>query len=170
MAQGQQESIKGREPGGCSPIKPVKRAHPYRLPCSGPGCDSNGHRGAGSSGKAGRACALTAIGKRKDLRRRCQSQSMRSRGRKGERARMAQMEPDKKGRVLQKRGRETGDNTVYRDSTSAWDSGNTTGRQSADVNSHPSSRHKLKKKSFSCEYAFIVSRWEYCGWSFLLTK
>lgn len=44
-----------------------------------------------------RACALTAAGKRKDMRRRCQSQSMRSRGREGERARMAQMEPDKKG-------------------------------------------------------------------------
>lgn len=60
-------------------------------------------------GKKGRACALTAIGKRKDLRRLCHSQSMRSRAREGERARMAQMEPNKKGRVLQKRGSETGD-------------------------------------------------------------
>lgn len=134
------ESIKGREPGGCSPIKPVRRTHPYRLPSSGPGCDSNGRRGAGSSGKAGRACALTAIGKRKDLRRRCQSQSMRSRGREGERARMAQMDPDKKGRVLQKHGRETGGNTVYRDRTSAWDSGNTTGK-TPDCFHPPCERH-----------------------------
>lgn len=100
---------------------------------------SNGYR-AGSTGKADRACALTAIGKRKDLRRRRQSQSMRSRGREGEPARMGQMEPLKKGRVPPKRGIETGDHTVYHDRISARDSGHTTGK-TADCISPSSERH-----------------------------
>lgn len=60
-----------------------------------------GRRGLG-------ACTLKAFDKQKDVRRLCQSQSMRFRTREGKRARIAQMEADKKGRVLLTRGRKVG--------------------------------------------------------------
>lgn len=87
--------MKDRQPlgaGECIPISVMR--HPYSIV---------------ELGVAWRACAPTAIGTRKDLRFRCQSQSICAQGREGERARMEQMEPDKKGRVLLKRARETGD-------------------------------------------------------------
>lgn len=114
---------------GCSPISVVR--HPY---FSIVGIEMDAWRAVVEKrGGAERACALTAIGTRKDLRCWCQSQSICARGREGERARMEQMEPDKKGRVLPKRGRETGDRAVNVNRRSAWDSRYATGKTVSTV-------------------------------------
>lgn len=82
------------------------------------------------AGRQGRACALAAIGERKDLRRLCQSQSMRSRGREGVRARMEQMEADKKGARAEARQKTRTPHRVQQPHRSVGGQQHTTGKTS----------------------------------------
>lgn len=93
--------MKDRRPGGV--VEPLN-SNPYLvLAVNQIHVDGFGQAAAVRRPRGSERCE--AIGKRKDLRRGCRSQSMRSRGREGDRARTAQTVPHKRVRVLGARSR-----------------------------------------------------------------